>query len=205
MLNRKDAAAYIGQSTKSLWKHAQTGRIPFVMVGRRRMYREVDLDRFLAGLPPLEGASAGWAKKPNRGAFNRAEDRRLAEAKAREVEARTKEERAYWHAYIRAMMIEAGEIDIDWSRVVDGGEAYMEALCVAAGIESATWGGREGRIIPTSSVSFTDGVKDPESVFAAKYQGARESMADGERLAREHLGHPTREHGEWWWWEERGR
>ena len=61
LLNRKEAAAYLGVKEQTLACWACTGRysLPFVRVGRLVKYRQQDLDAFI--LENRIGAEAGHA------------------------------------------------------------------------------------------------------------------------------------------------
>lgn len=54
-LNRRDAAAYVGCSSKYLDNEVAAGRLRRVMLGRKPVFRVCDLDKFLESR--LEGAN----------------------------------------------------------------------------------------------------------------------------------------------------
>lgn len=47
-LGRKDAASYIGVSTRQLDNYARAGQLQRVKLGSKTVYRVIDLDAFLA-------------------------------------------------------------------------------------------------------------------------------------------------------------
>lgn len=65
LLNRREAADYLGMKTQTLAAWAITGKygLPFVKVGRAVRYRQQDLDHLIAthmvGTPHLEEVSNG--------------------------------------------------------------------------------------------------------------------------------------------------
>ena len=56
-LGRRDAASYIGVSTRQLDNYARAGQLQQVKLGSKTAFRVIDLDRFLASrLQQMESA-----------------------------------------------------------------------------------------------------------------------------------------------------
>jgi len=78
VLNRAEAAQYLGIGLSTLLKVAQAGRdsegkaLGHTRVGARLAFLREDLDRYIRNEDPRQGAAVGWKVNPNRVAARKA-------------------------------------------------------------------------------------------------------------------------------------